>query len=123
MKQLTDSDLMEMIGDEYIADDKHTSKQVRGELKLGQLIPPVPEPAPKHDILDLHQRTEKEAWNAITDLIFSGTRTATIITGASGILKPKFEQWMTGSILSPHIISWKPLNNGSFEIRIKKQDN
>ncbi|MDR0727137.1 MAG: Smr/MutS family protein [Rickettsiales bacterium] len=120
MKQLSDADLMEMIGDEYVPDNKRTVKQVRGELKLGRLIPQQPAPAPEHATIDLHQRTEEQAWNIITDLIFSGTRTVTVITGASGILKLKFEQWVTNSIISPHIHSWKPLNNGSFEIKIKK---
>lgn len=120
MKQLTDADLAEMIGDEYVPDDKHTVRSVRSELKLGQLIPRPAEPAPEHAIIDLHKHTEEEAWDKITNLVFSGSRTATVITGASGILKPKFEQWMTASILSPHIISCKPINNGSFEIRIKK---
>ena len=68
-----------------------------------------------------HQHTEEEAWDMLLNTVTSGARSATVITGASGILKPKFQQWMINSIISPHIISFKPLNNGSFEIKIRKQ--
>ena len=71
--------------------------------------------------IDFHQHTEEEAWNMLMETVTSGAHSATVITGASGILKPKFQQWMTESVLSPHIISFKPLNNGSFEIKIRKQ--
>ena len=105
MKQLTDKDLAEMVGANFVPDDKGTVKQVRAQLKLGQLIPTDPLPAPKHARLDLHNKTEQESWDAINALIRSGSRTAEVITGASGILKPKFEQWMRDSIISPYIHS------------------
>ncbi|MEE1110891.1 MAG: Smr/MutS family protein, partial [Alphaproteobacteria bacterium] len=73
-------------------------------------------------VLDLHQLTEEQAWTAILDLAKSGTRNATIITGASGILKIKFQQWASDSVLSPYIISFTPINNGSFSVKFKKQN-
>lgn len=123
MKQLTDSDLAEMVGTEFIPDDKQTSRQVRSQLRLGTLIPPEPLAVPKHVVLDLHNKTEEQAWDEINRLLRSGARTARVITGASGILKPKFQQWVKASIISPYFISCTPVNNGSFDIRIKKNIN
>ena len=121
MKQLTDADLMEMIGEEFEnVDDKHTIKSVRSELKLRQLIPEQPQPTLDHVRLDLHQKTIETAWNEIYALLRSGARSAEIITGASGILKPTFEKWITNSIIAPYILSWKMINRGSYEIKIKK---
>jgi hypothetical protein len=71
--------------------------------------------------LDLHQLTEEQAWEQIMTLAQSGTRTANIITGASGILKIKFQQWAKDSILTPYIISFSPINNGSFHVKFKRQ--
>ena len=58
------------------------------------------------------------------ELAKSGVRTANIITGASGILRQKFPQWATESLLSPYIIEFKPINNGSFAVKFarKKMD-
>lgn len=120
MKQLTDSDIAEMVGAEFIPDDKRTTRQVRSQLRLGTLIPPQSVPAPKHIVLDLHNKTEEQAWEEINHMLRSGARTARVITGASGILKPKFQQWVSASIISPYFISCTPVNNGSFDIRIKK---
>ena len=58
---------------------------------------------------------------SLNELIESGARSATVITGASGVLKIKFQQWATDSIISPYIISFTPLNNGSFNVRFKKK--
>ena len=123
MKQLTDRDIAEMIGDEFTPDDNHTRKRVRSELHLWRRIPHDTPTVPNHATLDLHQYTEEEAWNAIMALATSGTRTANIITGASGILRQKFPQWATDSILSPHIASFSPINNGSFSVKFKKLSN
>lgn len=121
MKQLTDTDIAQMIGDEVTHNDAHTRRMVRAELHLSTRIPAPKQPVPEHAKLDLHQLTEEQAWNAIMDLAQSGVRTATIITGASGILKIKFQQWATNSILTPHIVSWSPINNGSFSVKFKKK--
>lgn len=123
MKQLTERDIAEMIGDEFTPDDNHTRKHVRSELHLWRRIPHDTPTVPNHATLDLHQYTEEEAWNAIMALATSGTRTANIITGASGILRQKFPQWATNSILSPHIVSFSPINNGSFSVKFKKLSN
>lgn len=120
MKQLTDQDIAQMIGDEISHNDAHTRRMVRAELRLSKRIPTTEPHIPEYTILDLHQLTEEQAWDAIMTLATSGTRTATIITGASGILKIKFQQWATNSILTPHIVSWSPINNGSFSVRFKK---
>lgn len=120
MKQLTERDIVEMIGDEFSPDDTDTRKRVRSELHLSRRIPHDAPAAPNHATLDLHQHTEEQAWDAIMTLATSGTRTANIITGASGILRQKFPQWATNSILSPYIISFSPINNGSFAVKFKK---
>lgn len=122
MKQLTDKDIAEMIGTDFTPDDTNTRHSVRTELHLSQRIPHTPITPPQHATLDLHQFTEEQAWTAIMELAQSGTRTANIITGASGILKIKFQQWAHDSILSPYIISFKPINNGSFAVKFKKQE-
>ena len=123
MKQLSDSDLAKMIGEDFSPDDVVTKRQVRAELKLSQRIPAPTIPTPQHVHLDLHQKTEQQAWEEIVALLNSGCRTATVITGASGILKTKFQDWVANSIIAPKIISWRMINNGSFEIRIKRARN
>lgn len=117
MKQLNDNDIAAMIGDDFIPDDNDIRKRVRSELQLSKRIVHNIKPVPNHTTLDLHQYTEEEAWSAIMDLATSGVRTANIITGASGILHKKFPQWATNSILSPHIISFSAINNGSFSVK------
>ena len=120
MKKLTDTDIEQMISGEFVPDHDTTRRTVRGELHLSRRIPHTPAPTPMHATLDLHQLTEEQAWNAIIELAISGTRTATIITGASGILKIKFQQWARDSLLSPYIVSYAPINNGSFSVKFKK---
>lgn len=124
MKQLTDADICEMIGAEYAPDDVQTRRDVRGELHMSTRIPNATPPVPNHAVLDLHQYTEEQAWDAIMELAKSGVRTANIITGASGILRQKFPQWATESLLSPYIIEFSPINNGSFAVKFarKKMD-
>ena len=119
MKQLTDADIAQMAAAEFIPDTRATNRAVRADLHLGQLIPPSPAPVPRVARLDLHQLTEEQAWRAIMELVTSGARRAVVITGASGILHEKFPVWATESILAPHIISWSPINNGSFQISIR----
>ncbi|MBR5153354.1 MAG: Smr/MutS family protein [Alphaproteobacteria bacterium] len=120
MKQLTDQDIAKMIGTEFTPDDKQTRNRVRSELHLSTRIPNK-RPTPSHTTLDLHQLTEEQAWTAIMNVAQSGTRTATIITGASGILRIKFIQWARDSLLTPYLISYTPINNGSFSVKFKKQ--
>ena len=113
MRRLTDQDIADMIGAPFVPDDNATRRRVRGELKLSQRIP-------KPVTLDLHMHTIEQAWSEIMELATSGAHDATIITGASGILKIKFQEWVRESILAPHIISCHPLNNGSFAVRFRK---
>lgn len=119
MRQLTDIDIEQMIGNEHIPNDTAMRRAVRSELHLSTRIPHTPAPR-EHTTLDLHQLTIEQAWSAIMELATSGTRSANIITGASGILKIKFQQWARDSILSPHIISFTPINNGSFFVKFRK---
>lgn len=123
MKQLNDSDIAKMIGDDFVPDDISTKKSVRQELHLSTRIPKPIQPTPEHITIDFHQHTEEESWKMLEQVATSGTRTATVITGASGILKTKFQQWAKDSILSPYIISFTPINNGSFSVRFKKIKN
>ena len=120
MKQLNDKDIANMIGDDFTPDDEITKKSIRKSLHLSTRIP-QPKITPAHPIIDFHQHTEEQAWQMLNELIESGARSATVITGASGILKIKFQQWATDSIISPYIISFTPLNNGSFNVRFKKK--
>ncbi|MEE1029632.1 MAG: Smr/MutS family protein [Alphaproteobacteria bacterium] len=122
MKHLTESDIEQMINTEFIPNISDTQRSVRRQLHLSTRIPQTDNYIPEHAKLDLHQLTEEQAWNAIMDLAKSGVRNATIITGASGILKIKFQQWAKNSIISPYIISWAPINNGSFAVKFKKQE-
>ena len=122
MKHLTESDIEHMINTEFIPNISDTQRSVRRQLHLSTRIPQTDNYIPEHAKLDLHQLTEEQAWNAIMDLAKSGVRNATIITGASGILKIKFQQWAKNSIISPYIISWAPINNGSFAVKFKKQE-
>ena len=120
MKQLTDKDIAEMIGTDFIPDDTETKKSVRRDLRLSTRIPKPEAKTPEHTVIDFHNHTEEEAWNMLAQAAASGTRSATVITGASGILKQKFQQWATESIISPRIFSVVPLNNGSFNVKFHK---
>lgn len=119
MKQLTDDDILDMIGEPFAPDTDVARQSVR-QLHLSRLVPQPDAPVPRHITLDLHTYTEEQAWNAIMDIAISGVRDATIITGASGILKIKFQQWARDSLLSPYIISYTPINNGSFRVKFRK---
>ena len=123
MKQLSDTDIERMADGEFSPNHDIVRRGVRAELKLSELIPAKTESLPKHVVLDLHHKTEEQAWNEIMRLATSGVRNATIITGASGILKIKFQQWAQESLLSPYIISVSPLNNGSFAVKFKRIKN
>ena len=120
MKQLTDADIEQMIGVEHLYDDANTRRAVRSELHLSTRISHVRQNLPMHATLDFHQLTEEQAWAAIMELAKSGVRTANVITGASGILKIKFQQWVRDSLLAPYIMSAIPINNGSFAVKFKK---
>jgi DNA-nicking Smr family endonuclease len=121
MKQLTDDDILQMAGVEYTPDDAATKRSVRHELKLSTRIPKPEQPAPDHIVIDLHMKTVDQAWDTIMAAATSSVRTATIITGASGILRKLFPQWADESVLSPHIIEYRPINNGSFFVRFKRK--
>lgn len=123
MKQLNDSDIANMIGADFIPDDNATKKMVRASLHLSTRIPKPSAPTPEHAILDFHNHTEQEAWDMLAQIAASDTRSATVITGASGILKGKFQQWATESIISPRIMSFSPINNGSFHVKFYKKKN
>lgn len=118
MKQLSDDDILQMAAGEFAPDLRAVNRDVRAKLKLRQLIPATPVTVAESVTLDLHEHTEEQAWAEIVTAIHSGARYATIITGASGILRQKFPQWMTESILAPYIISYRPINNGSFHVHI-----
>lgn len=121
MKHLNDSDITNMIGEDFRPDDNETKKQVRKSLHLSKLIPQTNATTPEHTIIDFHNHTEQEAWTMLVQVAESGIRSATVITGASGILKTKFQQWATESIIAPRIISFAPLNNGSFAVKFFKR--
>lgn len=121
MKQLTDSDIANMIGDSFIPDDIATKKSVRDELHLSTRMPKSEQHISENIIIDFHNHTEEEAWQMLAQIAASGIRDATVITGASGILKSKFQQWATESILSPRILSFTPINNGSFAVKFHKK--
>ena len=120
MKKLSDDDILAMAGGDFVPDARAVNKSVRAKLRLGTLIPDAPTDVPKYARLDLHQMTEDQAWNAIMELATSGVRRAQIITGASGILHQKFPQWARESILSPYIMEFAPINNGSFDVRFRR---
>lgn len=121
MKQLNDTDIANMVEVDFVPDDFGVKKQVRTELHLSKRIPQTVQPDPKHIIIDFHNHTEEEAWQMLIQVAASETRDVTVITGASGILKVKFQQWATESILSPKIVSVIPINNGSFRVKFRKK--
>lgn len=120
MKQLTDEDINNMIGvTNESLQDKLVRQSVREQLHINSRFPKQ-ETVTQTDTIDFHNHTEEESWQMLMDLATSGIKEATVITGASGILKPKFQQWATNSILSPYIESFIALNNGSFKVKFKK---
>ncbi len=123
MKQLTDFDIANMIGESFTPDDTTVKKQVRSQLKLSTLIPAPIDTTPLKIKVDFHNKTVEESWAMINSAIHSGARTITVITGASGILKHEFRKWIEQSTISEYIIEWKIINNGSYEIKVKKNIN
>lgn len=121
MKQLSDKDILEMAGVEYTPDDSATKRAVRRELHLATRIPAPDAPTPEHVVVDLHNKTVEQAWNEIMAVALSDARSANIITGASGVLHVLFPGWARESILSPYIIEFHPINNGSFFVRFKRK--
>lgn len=121
MKQLSDNDILDMIGAEYAPDDNATKRAVRAELKLSKRIPVPATPTPEHIVLDLHNKTVEEAWADIMSVATSGAHSANIITGASGVLRQLFPQWARESVLTPYIIDFHPINNGSFFVRFHRK--
>ena len=122
MRKLTDQDIADMIGTGFTPDDTQTRRRVRAELHLSKRIPKE-KPVPEHVNLDLHMHTIEQSWAEIMEIAKSGTKSATIITGASGILKIKFQEWVRDSVLTPYIVSCNPLNNGSFAVKFRKTVN
>ena len=120
MRRLSDADLETMANGEFTPDDD-ADRRTRRDMGLMRRIPPPPAPAPRHARLDLHQKTEQQAWESICEMISSGVRDAVIITGASGILKIKFQQWARDSVISDKIVSFAPLNNGSFAVKFRNK--
>lgn len=120
MRRLSDQDLENMAAGEFTPDDV-VDKRTRRGMNLSRRIPPAAAPVPRRARLDLHQKTEEQAWQMICDMIASGVRDAVIITGASGILKIKFQQWARDSVISDKIISCEPLNNGSFAVKFRRK--
>ena len=121
MKQLNDADIAKMVGEEFIPDDIATKKSVRSALHLSTRIPKKEDSVADYATIDFHNHTEQEAWDMLVHIASSDIRHATVITGASGILKTKFQQWATESIISPRIMSFEPLNNGSFTVKFYKR--
>jgi DNA-nicking Smr family endonuclease len=120
MRKLLNDDLINMNNVNHPVDEAAVRRQVREQLRLSERIPPQPAQAQKFARVDLHMKTEEQAWDEINNLIYSGTRRAVVITGASGILKTKFQDWVQSSTIAPHIHSCTSLNNGSFEIIIRQ---
>ena len=106
-----------MIGTDFVPDDNETKKSVRKSLHLSTRIPEQKNDTLSHITIDFHQHTEEQAWEMFSDAIKSGSKNITVITGASGVLKIKFQQWVSESVLSQYIISCTALNNGSFRIK------
>ena len=123
MKQLTEQDIAQMGENKFTPDVRATMRAVRAELRLNNLVPPESAPVPDRIVLDLHNYTVEQAWDAIMSVATSGTRSATIITGASGVLRQLFPGWVAESVLSPYIISAIPINNGSFAVKFHKHKN
>lgn len=118
MKQLTDLDIANMLGTDFVPDNA-SDKSVRREMHLSKKIPHA-HTVHEHITIDFHNHTKQQAWDMVMAAAQSGARYATVITGASGILKIKFQQWARDSILSPYIIECTPINNGSFAVKFKK---
>ena len=122
MRNLTDQDIADMIGADFSPDSDDVRRRVRTELHLSTRIP-MPVHVPENATLDLHMKTIEQSWNEIMELATSGVKNAKIITGASGILRIKFQEWVRDSLLSPYIVSCTPLNNGSFAVKFRRLNN
>jgi hypothetical protein len=71
--------------------------------------------------LDLHGKTEEQAWGLICALFRQNPgKRVRVITGASGILRVKFQDWIMCGALADYATEWAAVNRGAFDIRLKK---
>ena len=120
MRHLTDADIEKMGAGDFVPDYASTRATVRENLHLSRRMPAPPAPTPEFRRIDLHNCTVEQAWTRVFELANSGVRRAVVITGASGVLKTLFQSWATDSLISPRIISFAPINNGSFSVHFRR---
>lgn len=69
--------------------------------------------------IDFHHHTIEESWEMFIRTLKMNIRCLNVITGASGVLKLEFPKWLDNPNISSRIISWKPINNGSFQLILR----
>ena len=119
MRQLSNEDILNMINENFIKDNK-VSKNIY--TKLNEYVNQEESKRKIKNIVDFHEKTEEQAYNEILNLLENKINKATIITGKSGILKPKFLNWAETGKLSENVKKIKQINIGSYEIEFKYSD-
>lgn len=134
-KFLTDKDINSMAKMPIAPDDAAARRKIVAELGIKRRMNARPTPPLAPDswesariyvedrilTLDLHRKTEEQAWDLASALFRQNPgRRVRVITGASGILRVKFMDWITRGLLSDYINEWVSLNRGAFEIRLRK---
>ena len=115
MRQLSDDDIKNMINENFIKDNK-VSKNIYIKINQKNI---ENKKIQNLKTVDFHEKTEEQAYNLILNLLHNRIKKATIITGKSGILKPKFIDWAKNGKLSKNIKNIKEINIGAFEVEFK----
>lgn len=119
MRQLSNEDILNMIDENFIKDNK-VSKDIY--IKLNEYTNEEESKRKIKNIVDFHEKTEEQVYKEILNLLENKIKKATIITGKSGILKPKFLNWAKTGKLSENIKKIKQINIGSYEVEFKYFD-
>ena len=119
MRQLSNDDIINMIKNKDFVKDNKVSKSIYIKLNQNNL---EKEKIKNLKMVDFHEKTEEQVYNEILNLLENKIKKATIITGKSGILKPKFLNWAENGKLSENIKNIKQINIGSYEVEFKYSD-
>lgn len=123
-KQLSDTDIIKgFLG--KIPDDYYTKRNIGmiydNYQKYLNDLPTIKPIITK--TIDFHGHTVEESWRMFVETLSTNIKILNVITGASGILHKEFPQWLENPQISKRIISWQALNNGSFQLILRKSSH
>lgn len=115
-KEVSQKDIeLEFLG--YFSTDKSNYNNIKELYSKYNYIPKVTR-IDKFTI-DFHHHTIEESWDMFNKALELNIKTLVVITGASGVLHSEFIKWLDNPNISNRIISWKSINNGSYQLLLR----